>query len=615
MKKVPFLLIGILALLILSLFFLWSGNVNSMQSASPLIAGIGFRGEYSIDGGEWHEVTEGEHISSTRGEVRLRGYFDMLDPLTGENVGLIQPGTTVSLYLNHLRASVLMPSGRVMSFDVENEILGEDACATMWSAFTLYEEDGVEEGAPIIITLNNPHCFGNERAIDEMIENLSLAPSIYLETMMLEKGEAERNIGTLILIASLIILGIATFSSFIHLKYTREMWLIGAMSVAAGGYFFFNSFSLCLHNHSNIVNTRALGLCIMLYALFVTLLVGTILKGRAVRIARTLGFLTGAAIALCITLSLFEEVYFFDTWLYFSVFECIAATVLIICLARNFLAADIRLKILYITGVLPLLSFVLDFCATCFGVWEGGIVSKHVFLAIFMMALVVVLRIIPSHINAAMRAAELEAEQQSLQLELQESRISIMLSQMQPHFIFNTLNTIYHLCQINPDKARHTISSFSEYLRNNIDTLGQSEMISFEKELSFVKTYLDIEKVRFDDELEIIFDIELTDFKLPVLTVQPIVENAVKHGTSKKEGVSTLTLKTREMEDCYEITITDTGVGFKADEYKNDGHKHVGISSVEERLKNLCNGTLRIDSKLGEGTTAVIVIPKKEREK
>jgi sensor histidine kinase YesM len=187
-----------------------------------------------------------------------------------------------------------------------------------------------------------------------------------------------------------------------------------------------------------------------------------------------------------------------------------------------------------------------------------------------------------------------------------------MLSQMQPHFIFNTLNTIYHLCEIDPEVARSTISSFSEYLRNNIDTLGQSEMISFEKELSFVKTYLNIEKVRFDDELEFNFDIGVTDFKLPVLTVQPIVENAVKHGTSKKKGTAHLFISTAENEECYEICIRDTGVGFNTETYNDDGHKHIGISSVRERLQNLCNGTLTIESELDVGTSAIIRIPKKE---
>ena len=169
------------------------------------------------------------------------------------------------------------------------------------------------------------------------------------------------------------------------------------------------------------------------------------------------------------------------------------------------------------------------------------------------------------------------------------------------------------MCDIDPAKAKSTISSFSTYLRNNINNLGQSEMIYFEKELSFINAYLDIEKVRFDDELLITYDIAVSNFKLPVLTVQPIVENAVKHGTSKKEGVSSLHISTRETNDFYEISIRDTGVGFDTNPpHEDDGRKHIGISNVRQRLETLCNGTLTIESTLGTGTTAIIKIPKTE---
>jgi LytS/YehU family sensor histidine kinase len=294
--------------------------------------------------------------------------------------------------------------------------------------------------------------------------------------------------------------------------------------------------------------------------------------------------------------------------------EAVIALTLIVCQILSFRKATRAENFLYVVGITTLTTFLLDSAATVIGWWEGGFTSKIVFLAVLIISLIIVLSIIPSHINAAVKARKLEAEKQALKLELQESRISIMLSQMQPHFIFNTLNTIYHLCEINPQVARSTINSFSKYLRDNMDNLERSEMIHFDKELSFVKAYLDIEKVRFDDELQITFDLPVTNFKLPVLTMQPIVENAVKHGTSKKEGISTLCISTRETNTCYEIKIRDTGVGFDTNHHPSDGQKHIGIINVRQRLKHLCNGTLTIESTIGEGTTAIIQIPKKEEQ-
>ena len=118
--------------------------------------------------------------------------------------------------------------------------------------------------------------------------------------------------------------------------------------------------------------------------------------------------------------------------------------------------------------------------------------------------------------------------------------------------------------------------------------------------------------MRFDDELLIHFDIAVSNFKLPVLTVQPIVENAIKHGTSKKEGISHLYISTSETDAFYEISIHDTGVGFDASHTQNDGHTHIGIDNVRQRLATLCGGTLTIESEMGVGTTALIQIPKTE---
>ena len=606
-KSVIFVSVSIAAILILSVFFLWTGSHNSTQALPAVIIDISFEGEYKIGNGNWQEITKGKHISSTQGDVTLRGTFQMYDPTNGEHLGPLFAELPVHLYFNHIGGYALLSNGEKIPFETEHEIFGEDNCAIMCSAISSTGEE------PITIVLQNPHYFGNENAIDEFLENMSAAEGIYLESMMLEKGETQRTVGFFILITSLIILGIAVFSTIIHVKKYKEMWLMGLMSLMAGGYLLFEAFAVSIWNNSYITNTRMLGLCMMFYMLFGTMLIVTILKERIKKVAFTTTLISGLFIVCCILLSFFDVVHFFDTWFIWAIAEIGIIIVLIICLIISFRQSSATEKKLYTLSLIFLASFIVDVIATTFRFWDGALVTKFVFFAIFIIALIVVLLIIPSHINAAVRAKELEAEQQLLKQELQENRISIMLSQMKPHFIFNTLNTIYHLCDIDPAKAKSTISSFSTYLRNNINNLDQSEMIYFEKELSFINAYLDIEKVRFDDELLISFDIKVSNFKCPVLTVQPIVENAVKHGTSKKEGVSHLYISTKETADFYEIEIRDTGVGFDLNKpQKHDGHKHIGISNVRQRLETLCNGTLNIESTVGVGTTATIKIPKTE---
>lgn len=248
--------------------------------------------------------------------------------------------------------------------------------------------------------------------------------------------------------------------------------------------------------------------------------------------------------------------------------------------------------------------------AAAVGAWQGGVLAMCALLLIVSVSAVIIYREIKKSVHSALEAQRIEAEKQAMELRLQENQISIMLSQIQPHFLYNTLNSIYQLCETNPMRARFMVNSFSEYLRNNLSSLEEPGLITFETELSHVNTYLDIEKVRFEDTLEIEYDIKCMEFSLPVLTVQPIVENAVKHGTSKKRGGGRVRISTEDDGQDYVITVSDTGCGFDPDVPKNDGKRHVGIENVRQRLANMCSGSLTIESKVGEGTVATIRIPK-----
>ena len=254
--------------------------------------------------------------------------------------------------------------------------------------------------------------------------------------------------------------------------------------------------------------------------------------------------------------------------------------------------------------------FFISVLVAAFGVWRGGVISVLSMLLIIFTAVVIIRQEAKKSVEAVLEAQRFEAEKQAMELKLQESQISIMLSQIQPHFLYNTLNSIYQLCETNPMRARSMVNFFAEYLRNNLSTLEEPGLISFETELAHIQTYLEIEKIRFEDTLEIEYDIKCDAFSLPVLTVQPIVENAVKHGTSKKRGGGKVVISTREDEKDYIINVSDTGCGFDPSVPKNDGKIHVGIENVRQRLSNMCEGSLTIESEIGVGTSVTIRIPK-----
>ena len=199
---------------------------------------------------------------------------------------------------------------------------------------------------------------------------------------------------------------------------------------------------------------------------------------------------------------------------------------------------------------------------------------------------------------------------QQVQKELYEAKVSVMISQIQPHFMYNALTSIAMMCQIDPDTAQEATVTFADYLRVNMDSLKQTKPVPFETELEHLKKYLYIEKLRFANLLNIEYDIQTTGFYLPLLSIQPLVENAVKHGVGMKEDGGTVKISTRETETSYEVVIEDDGVGFDVNEQKDDGRSHIGMENTKKRLRDMCGGEVKIESVVGEGTTATVILPK-----
>lgn len=193
---------------------------------------------------------------------------------------------------------------------------------------------------------------------------------------------------------------------------------------------------------------------------------------------------------------------------------------------------------------------------------------------------------------------------------LSDQRIEIMMSQIQPHFLYNSLSTIYHLCEIDPELARKSISKFSDFLRENMNSLKTNDPIPFERELNHVMNYLYLEQQRFGDKLQVIYQIETDEFFIPPLTLQPLVENAVQHGIFHRRDGGTITISTSEENGVALVKISDNGIGMeKSQNYVELGaHSHIGIPNVRRRLKDMVNGTMNIESD-DFGTIVTLRIP------
>lgn len=194
---------------------------------------------------------------------------------------------------------------------------------------------------------------------------------------------------------------------------------------------------------------------------------------------------------------------------------------------------------------------------------------------------------------------------------LTERRIASMMSQIRSHFIFNVLTTISGYCKIDPKKADHALVRFSRYLRKNIRIIEEEGLIDFSVELEHLEDYIALEQIRFEDRILFEKEIEISSFQIPPLTIQPIVENAIKHGLIEPGLSGIVCLQTKRMADYVEITVSDNGIGFETE--KCEKRESVGIRNVRYRLENMVGGELKIESVPGKGTKVTIRIPQKEK--
>lgn len=597
---------GVLLLLLAAIMLLWYGNSNSNQAVSAISAQVYFDGEYRIADGAWQKIEQGKHIPSTEGDVTLRGNFHMMAP-DGEYVGVCGTDTLIALYIDHINVTFYEGENDPFVMDVENPVLGDSACGVVWSAYSL-----VGDGeSSIEMRVHNPHRFGNETAIDDMLSNVALWSGLDFEKGILERGESQRNLGFSFMIISLLFLGTALFSTLIHIKNSRIIWVLGTVILFAGMYLSYSADGVSFWSESIVSNTIILGCSIMFYMLFLSMALVYLLRGT-----KTIGAiavaLQGVVNAVVLVLPILTAQGFYDMWPYWAAAQMVVNCILLGCLLREISLTKGKERFAYICAILPLISFALDVVMIGLGHWEIGVSSKYVFIVLFVAIMVMGLKIIPHNINALAKAKELETEKKLLNAELAETRIATMISQIRPHFIYNTLGSIEQLCELDPPKAGELVHNFAKYLRGNFGELDNPKPILMSKEMEHVRHYINIESVRFPD-MTFSFEMNSDDFRLPALTVQPIVENAIKHGLMKLQKGGSIRVVSYETDTDYCITVEDDGVGFDPTRLL-DEKKHIGIRNIRNRLQAMVGGTLEIESTQGVGTTVRITIPKEGKQ-
>ena len=218
-------------------------------------------------------------------------------------------------------------------------------------------------------------------------------------------------------------------------------------------------------------------------------------------------------------------------------------------------------------------------------------------------------------------------ESETMQKQLHDSQLQLMMGQIQPHFMFNTLSSIRTLIKVDPEIAYDMIFNFSNYLRANVDNLTNLKGILFSAEVEHIKNYVNIEKIRFGDRLTMEYDIQEMDFVVPPLAIQPLVENAIKHGVCKRPEGGTVCLRSYKDGKDFVVEVEDNGVGISQERLQtvlygdsnsneisltgnaSEKHTSTGMRNIIMRLKEMCRADLEINSTEGEGTLMRVVFP------
>ena len=230
-----------------------------------------------------------------------------------------------------------------------------------------------------------------------------------------------------------------------------------------------------------------------------------------------------------------------------------------------------------------------------------GIADENIDVVGFgmVMMLVIVLFVYQSDVERELLVNEAE---------LSESKVSLLMDQIHPHFIYNSLQQIALLCDEDASAVKPAILNFSGYLRRNLESLTNVEMIPFEKEMEHVDMFVELASISPSRNFTVEKKFGITDFRLPAITLQPLVENAVKYGIGMSTEGDKIVIETKEEKGYIVICVSDDGHGKKTELSTQKDHRSVGTKNVMTRLKLLCDGEL-IVNRTEHGTVSMIKIP------
>ena len=438
----------------------------------------------------------------------------------------------------------------------------------------------------IAMTVINEVSVRKDAYVNSMIDivGLSLLVLLYRFSAYAASGRAKQlfNLLTVQVFAAVFFSALGnTFYGKPHC--VRQITVFNSLAYIFSGLFFFTAWLFQKQFHEPSAKTKTVtGLMVLVSAVYTA--------------ALTVNIFTPTAFAITE-----EGIMDYSIADYFTVLHYLLCVGLL-TFATVFSKLERKKKLSFLTCALPLVILALSFLFFFsfpdpdYDVYLPGMADIAIILPLYVLFFNV-------HVEQEKKLILQEKEQTEL-------RYAVMLSQIRPHFLYNSLSVIAALCEEDPPLAAEATATFSDYLRENMNFADKSSPISFSEELKHIKSYVELEQLRFPDRLKVEYDIRCTAFHVPALSVQPLVENAIKHGVCKQKAGGTVRVSSFEDVSGYTVTVSDDGVGFDPTMLPADGGQHIGILSARCRIREMLGGSLEIESAPGRGTVITVRIPK-----
>lgn len=553
---------------------------------------VAIEGKYSEEGGPWQELTRDTVFDNLEfRDITVRGQFTRALP-KGEHLFLKMDHVWVSMKVNGEELFYCGPK--------DGDGNPTKAQGRKWERMV---SPGITETDEIELRFGNLYKNAHLIQFDELLWQMKAGDSASLLFAAIGEDTGVLSVGVILFGLALLLLLASGFCSMLRRRDALPFLWLSFISFSASIWFMTLTPTLTLFIPLPIFLNVLYAFSIQGMVFFLALFFIGHLSGW--RRQGVYGF--SAALLLLLAFDMIRQMQgvkdLYDAINHFMLFDMVFLVFLLISVYYEMRQGKKKELVLLFKGLIPLLVFA------CLELINGYIqfVVASVCLGVGMIAFILLEGIFI--FRRLQRSLEAEKRIAIMEKELTQNRIAIMLSQIQPHFLYNALLGIQELCLEAPEKAYDALEHFSHYLRGNLDTLSEQNLITFEKECTHVRDYLHLEKMRFEERLQVKWEVQEYDFLIPALTLQPIVENAVRYGVTKKEGGGTVTIRCERNGNDVIITVQDDGDGFEIDCPQTDGKTHTGILNVANRLQMLCNGTLQLKSTKGVGTEVIITLP------